>query len=116
MIRPATVSDLPAILDLVGALHRVTAMPLPINEAVAMRFLRQLVAAPTGMLDVADLGRGPVGFLAATVGFASISAAPLAMEHGWYCAPEAKGGGLRLLMRYEAWALQQGCRMIRMST
>lgn len=112
MIRPATAQDIPAIVRLVAKLHEVAHIVLPLDETVTARFLHSLLGSPAGLLLVAGDGK-PNGFLAASVGFASIAKAPLAIEHGWF---SEGSDGLRLLRRYEAWAKEQGCSIIRMST
>ncbi|MGV8954784.1 MAG: hypothetical protein ACOH2M_27045, partial [Cypionkella sp.] len=49
----------------------------------------------------------------ASVGTASISMLPIAVEHGWWAE---QGGGLRLLKAYLSWASDVGCFAARMST
>lgn len=111
LIRPATAEDIPAIVEMVGRLHTAAGIVLPMNQTVTSRFLRGLIVSPLGLLLVA--GDPPSGFLAASVGTASISMVPVAIEHGWW----AEGGsGLKLLRLYEAWAREQGCFAARMST
>lgn len=111
MIRQALVDDIPAVVGMVAKLHAAAQIVLPMDGAVTARFLRGLVTSPTGLLLVA--GEPMSGFLAASVGVASISMAPVAIEHGWY----SEGGhGRALLRRYEVWAREQGCFAARMST
>ncbi len=116
MIRAAISKDLPAILDMVGDLHASTKMALPIDPAATLGTLRRLLASPDGLLLLADGNRVPSGFLDATVGVTAISLERVGMELGWWAGPEAKGAGLKLLLLYERWARQHGCRMVRMST
>jgi N-acetylglutamate synthase-like GNAT family acetyltransferase len=108
MIRQATHEDIPAIVEMVRKLHATAGIVLPMDQQITGRFLNGLVASPIGLLLVAN-----EGFLAASVGTASISMLPVAIEHGWW----AEGGdGLKLLRRYEVWAREQGCFAARMST
>lgn len=114
MIREAKGQDVPALVELVKALHASTGMTIPIDEDVTRRTLQTLIVRPSGLVLVA--GERPNAFLAASIGYTSCFAASAAHEHGWYAAPEAKGAGLRLLILYERWAKEQGCGFIRMST
>ncbi|WP_157959924.1 hypothetical protein [Devosia submarina] len=66
-----------------------------------------------GWVHVVDGDDGPAGFLAASIGTASISMAPVAVEHGWWAG---KGGGMDLLRAYLTWAKERGCFAVRMST
>lgn len=112
MIRFATLSDIPAIVRMTAKLHAAAGIVLPLDPRVVTSFLEGLIASPMGLVLVG----GPVepdGFLAASVGTASIAMTPVAQEHGWW---SEGGDGLRLLCRYEAWAREQGCFAARMST
>lgn len=60
-----------------------------------------------------DGGEGSTGFLAASIGTASISMLPVAAEHGWWAE---QGGGLWLLKQYIAWGRERGCFAVRIST
>lgn len=111
MIRPATTADIPAILGMVENLRTATAQPQALDRSHAAGFLAALIGS--GLVLVVDRG-GPCGFLAASVGQTSINPERVAVEHGWWC--EAPGWGLRLLRRLEAWAAEQGCTVVRMST
>jgi len=108
MIRPALVEDIPAIVDMVAQLHAAASIVLPIDAQVTARFLTGLLRSPLGLVLVAERG-----FLAASVGTASVAMLPVAIEHGWW---SQGGDGLRLLRAYEAWAREQGCFAARMST
>lgn len=101
---------------MVKDLHASARMPLEVEDEIASRTLRNLIASPQGLLLINEGENGPNGFIAASVGFATITALRIAIEHGWWAGPDARGAGLRLLILYERWAKQQGCRMIRMST
>lgn len=114
MIRNATGQDVPVLIKLVKALHTSANMMVPVDDDIVRSTLQTLIVRPSGLLLVA--GERPNAFLAASVGHTTVSSAPVAQEHGWYASPEAKGAGLRLLILYERWAKEQGCRFIRMST
>lgn len=112
MIRPACQADIPAIVRMVAKLHAVAGVALPMDPRVTARFLEALLASPMGLVLVSGASE-PDGFLAASVGTASIAMTPVGIEHGWFCEG---GDGLRLLRRYEAWAREKGCYAARMST
>lgn len=114
MIREATDFDIPVIVGMVRLLHASARMAMPIDEAVVHRTLRSLILNPQGLLIVS--GREPEAFLAASMGLTSVSAAPVAYEHGWWASPKANGAGIKLLLWYERWAKEQGCAFVRMCT
>lgn len=113
MIRPATTQDIPAIVGMTERLRASVRSPLEVDQAVTTRFVRALLASPLAAIWVIDAGVGPTGFLAASVGTASISMLPIAAEHGWWAE---QGGGLELLKAYLSWAKDVGCFAARMST
>lgn len=113
MIRTAEPEDIPAIVGMVERLRASVKSPLEVDQAVTRRFVAGLLASPLGAVWVMDGADGPTGFLAASVGTASISMLPVAVEHGWWAE---QGGGLLLLVAYERWAVDMGCKFIRMST
>ena len=112
MVRSATNEDIPAIVGMVAMLHASVGIVLPLDPRVTSQFVAGLIASPMGLVLVAG-NDTPDGFLAASVGSASIAMTPIAHEHGWW---SAGGDGLRMLHRYEAWAREQRCYAVRMST
>lgn len=113
MIRPATADDIPAIVAMTERLRASVMSPLPVDPFVTARFVSGLLASPLGWVRVVDGSEGPTGFLAASIGSASIAMLPVAVEHGWWAE---NGGGVQLLQRYIAWGRERGCFAIRMST
>ena len=113
MIRPARTEDVPAIVGMTERLRASVHSPLEVDTAVTTRFVRALLASPMAAVWVVDGAEVPTGFLAASVGTASISMLPIAVEHGWWAE---HGGGLRLLKAYLSWAKDVGCFAARMST
>lgn len=113
MIRPATTDDIAAIVAMTERLRASVGSPLPVDPLVTARFVSGLLASPLGWVRVVDSAGGPTGFLAASIGTASISMLPIAAEHGWWAE---HGGGLRLLNQYIAWGRQRSCFAVRMST
>ena len=116
MIREAGSTDIPTIKGMVGELHRVTRMALPIDDVTMTRSLVAMQASPQGLLLIAERGGKPCGFLAASIGYSAVSMAPVAFESGWWSEPHSGGAGLRLLIRYERWAKDMGCAFVRMCT
>lgn len=113
MIRTATTEDIQAIVGMTERLRSSVRSPLEVDTAVTTRFVRALLASPMAAVWVVDGAEAPTGFLAASVGTASISMLPIAVEHGWWAE---QGGGLRLLKAYLSWAKDVGCFAARMST
>lgn len=114
MIRPATPADVPAIVRMTFDLAHATCQAVPICDVTTARFVEAVLRSPDGLALVAG---DPVdGMLVATVGVPSCSRVRVAIEHGWWCGPGARGAGLALLAAYEAWARARGCYAIRMST
>lgn len=113
MIRPATTNDIAAIVAMTERLRASVASPLEVDPLVTSRFVSGLLASPLGRVWVVDGADAPTGFLAASVGTASISMLPIAIEHGWLATA---GGGMDLLRAYLAWAQERGCFAVRMST
>lgn len=113
MIRGATTSDIAAIVSMIEQLRASVRSPLVVDPMATGRFVAALLSNPVAAIWVVEGDAGPTGFLAASVGTASISMAPIAVEHGWWAA---QGGGLALLKAYLAWADEQGCFAVRMST
>lgn len=113
MIRPATTNDIAAIVAMTEQLRASIGSPLPVDPLVTCRFVSGLLASPLGWVSVVDGAGGPTGFLAASIGTASISMLPVACEHGWLATA---GGGMDLLRGYMAWAQERSCFAVRMST
>lgn len=113
MIRPASTDDIAAIVAMTERLRSSVASPLPVDRRVTARFVAGLLANPLGWVRVVDGAEGPTGFLAASIGTASIAMLPIAAEHGWWAE---QGGGLLLLKQYIAWGRERGCFAVRMST
>jgi hypothetical protein len=113
MIRTALIEDVPAIVGMSERLRASVRSPLEVDPHVTTRFVRGLLPSPLAAVWVVEGADGPTGFLAASVGTASISMAPIAVEHGWWAE---QGGGVSLLRRYLRWAKDMDCFAVRMST
>jgi RimJ/RimL family protein N-acetyltransferase len=112
-IRPATTNDIAAIVAMTERLRASIGSPLPVDPLVTSRFVAGLLASPLGWVQIIDGAEGPTGFMAASIGTASISMLPICTEHGWWASA---GGGMDLLRAYLAWAQERGCFAVRMST
>jgi GNAT superfamily N-acetyltransferase len=115
MIRPAAECDVASIVKMTEALARTTGMPLAVDPAWTASFVVNVIRTG-GLALVVDIGGKPEGMIVATIGQSSVSPAPIAIEHGWYCSRAAAGYGVKLLAEYEEWARSKGCVMARMST
>lgn len=113
MIRKARVSDISAIVGMSERLRASVGSPVEVDPIATGNFVAGLLTSPLAAVWVVDGADDPTGFLAASVGTASISMAPIAVEHGWWAE---QGEGLTLLKLYLAWAKEQGCFAARMST
>src|SRR5690606_13538226 len=101
---------------MVAALHHSTRMAIDVDSEIVRQTLQRLIVSPIGMVAVSEGNSDPRGFIAASVGYTTVSLVPVGQEHGWWAGPDARGDGLRLLIHYERWAKEQGCRFARMST
>lgn len=116
IVRTASTADIPAILDMTARLHEVAGIVIPMHRTFTEGFVQALMAHADGLALVAEKDGAVVGMLIASIGTSSISPAPVAIEHGWYVEPHARGVGGQLLARYDQWARDKGCFAIRMST
>lgn len=114
MIRSATLADVGAIVRMSHELALATAMPIAVDPSWTAAFVAGVIQGE-GLALVVDIDGNVDGFLVATIGQSSVSPRPVAIEHGWWCGPAAKGWGGRLLARYEDWARARGCAFARMS-
>lgn len=113
MIRQAREEDIAAIVAMTGRLRASVQSPIEVDDLVTARFVGGLLTSPLASVWVVDARANATGFLAASIGTASISMLPIAIEHGWWAE---QGGGLQLLKRYLDWAKSCGCYAARMST
>jgi len=111
MVRAATRDDLPAIVRLTRALHDKADMRVPLDDGRVAAFAVSLMNRPDGLVLV--VGDPVDGMLCASIEGVPISAARVAVEHGWHCTG---GEGLALLRRYLAWAREMGAWGARLST
>lgn len=106
MIRPATMQDVPRIIDMIEKLA-ATVNGLPVDRIKAGETLAGLLADRAAAVLVSD-----GGFIAGRLGDTFISRDLVAYEMGWFAEDRS---GLRLLRAFEAWAQSRGAAMIAMS-
>lgn len=106
-VRPATIHDIPRILDLIEALTIAVSGPQRPCRIATGETLSNLINGPDGLCLVSN-----GGFIAGTLGRTLISPDPVAIEMGWYATDRS---GLRLLRAFEAWAHSRGATLIKMS-
>ncbi len=107
MIRPATVADIPAIIDMIERLVRSVDGPQRVCRIRTGETLAGLIHDPRGVVLVSDRG-----FIAGTITQTVISPDPVAVELGWYAEDRS---GLALLRAFEAWSEDQGVTLVKMS-
>lgn len=106
LIRPATMQDVPSIIDMIEKLA-ATVNGLPVDRIKAGETLAGLLADRAAAVLVSD-----GGFIAGRLGDTFISRDLVAYEMGWFAEDRS---GLRLLRAFEAWAQSRGAAMIAMS-
>lgn len=116
MIRPATIDDLPAILELGGRMHRESRFrALSFDLQKVGDIFGQLIGG-AGIVLVAEVEGRIVGGIAAAVVEYWFSRAKVAQDFALFIEPEHRGGMLaaRLLHKYEDWAREQGAHAVEM--
>ena len=112
MIRLATLDDVMMAVDWVEFLREKVDGLMPVSRPWTAATIVSLIHNPEALVLISgDQDRG--GFLAASLQPTVINPAKVAMEHAWV---SNDGSGLRMLRRFEKWALEQGAVMVRMST
>ena len=106
-IRAATPADIPRIINMIEALTQAVNGPQAVDRLRAGETLAGLMQSDTGLVLVSDRG-----FIAGVIMQTVISPEPVAAELGWY-APD--GSGQALLDAFEAWAVERGARLVKLS-
>lgn len=106
VIRPATMQDIPRIIDLIEKLAAAV-NGLTVDRIKTGETLAGLLADPAGVVLVSG-----GGFIAGRVAETFINRDRVAFEMGWFAEDRS---GLRLLRAFEAWARERGASMIAMS-
>lgn len=116
MIRPATMEDIGAIVDMGTRFLRESeyaAVMQPSRMHLAA-FAARLLEREDAVIFLAFRAQQPVGMLAAYVFEHPYSGERTASELVWWVEPEHRGVGVRLLKAAEHWAKEQGATVIQM--
>ncbi len=106
MIRPATSDDIPELMRMGRAFHAVTGVAdiIPLDDASLEQTFANLIAAPTGVILVADNGAGLAGAVGALLHAHYFNAAHVTgQELFWWVDPAQRGFGSDLFNALEAW-------------
>lgn len=106
VIRPATMQDIPRVIDLIEKLAAVV-NGLAVDRIKTGQTLAGLLVDSAGVVLVSE-----GGFIAGRVAETFINRDRVAFEMGWFAEDRS---GLRLLRAFEAWARERGAVMIAMS-
>lgn len=125
-IRPATMDDVPAIVEMAKRFYPESPYPtiygdMPAEQAaglaiVAMQGMAEHGIVP-GVMLVAEHGGALVGMLCAHIDPATFTPAVIAAELVWWVEPEHRGGmtAVRLLRAGEAAARERGADVFNMA-
>ena len=116
MIRLATVEDVPALVAMGQRFLAETPYGghLAASPDHLAELARALLETDRGVIFVADVHGAVVGFLALHAFPHPMSGALTANELVWWVNPEARGVGVALLRRGEAWAKAIGATCLQM--
>lgn len=116
MIRPATIDDIPRIVDLGKMLHQESRYaPISFNEEKVATLMRYLIEKD-GVVFVAEVDGEIVGGIAGAITEFWFSSETQAFDYSFFLAPEARHGmqAVRLMSAFENWARIHGARQIDM--
>lgn len=117
MIRPATLSDLPALMDLAHLMHTESRFaPLPISEARTADTLARLMESEDGAVLVLEEGGRIVGGVVGAVTDHWSLGIRVAGELAVFLAPDARRGraAVSIVQAFERWAESRGASSIDM--
>ncbi|MEX0319020.1 MAG: hypothetical protein AB3N21_13765 [Ruegeria sp.] len=107
-IRPATIEDMPRLMEYARRFHEQSCQPFPFDEDATARMGEIMIEAPQSTIIIGEAGM---------IGGALCPA---------YCAPDwvqavelfwwAEKGGIALLKAFEDWAQEVGASEVRMTT
>lgn len=119
-IRPATLDDLPRILELGELMHRESPRwsRVAFSRPRAADFLAQLIMSEWGCVFLAEKDGVIVGGIAGTATPHWASDDILADEASFFMLPEARGSmaGVRLISALKEWAGARGARWLNAGT
>lgn len=108
MIREATTADIPMIVDMIEDLRAAVDGLMPVSRPWTANVVANLIQSPDGVVFISN-----GGFLAGCLQPTVVNPAKVAMELGWFARDRS---GMRLLRAFEAWAVDKGAEMVKMST
>lgn len=117
MIRPATIDDIPRILELGAMLHASSSYNrMAFVPAKAGAFLQALMAGDGGVVFVAEVDGVVVGGMAGGIVDQWFSDDLIAYDFSIFVEPRRRNGviAIRLMTAFEEWARLQGAKQIHM--
>lgn len=116
MIRPATLEDVPAIVQMAQAFTAQTSYQGLITMAPAKieALTHRLIERDDALVLVAVQGHEPVGMLAMHLFEHPMSGDLVAQELVWWMEATARGSGRQLLTLAEQWAHDMGAAVVQM--
>ncbi len=110
MIREASEGDVPRLVELgLRFMHESAyGQHLSINRQAQAELARSLIEAPHGLVLVDEQDDEVVGMIGVIATRHPHSGDPVMSELFWYVLPRARGTGVKLLLRAEAWGRQNG--------
>lgn len=118
LIRPAVLSEIPALWQLVQAYaEEINPAGQKPQERATKRTLMALIAHPTGVVLVRDQNGSVQGMLAGSIGTSPWAETRIADYLIFYLCPACRGGraALSMLRAYEQWAASKGAEVVGVS-
>lgn len=116
MIRPATIEDIPRIVELGNMLHQESRYAaISFSEEKVAALMKHLIQVD-GVVFVAEVDGEIVGGIAGGVTEFWFSTEKQAFDYSFFLAPDARHGmqAVRLMVAFESWAKLRGARQVDM--
>jgi GNAT superfamily N-acetyltransferase len=116
MIRAAETKDLDALVDMGLQFIAQTSYQDSVtkNPACLRAFAASLLTNPDGAIFVAERNGVAIGMIGILAFVHHMTGVKIAVETFWWMDPRARGDGVRLLARAEAWAKEHGAVSMQM--
>lgn len=110
MIRAATLDDIDqiAVLGERELLESHYGHFFALNGQARIDLARKLIEEPHGLLLVDEFYGELAGMIGVIATLHPYSGESVLSQWFWYCAPEARGGGVKMFMAAENWARENG--------